>query len=79
MLYFTYLVAVAIHMAFASPTSGHFVASSNQSPNCLIGSRDTSWLSSKHWKHTQTFIFEIERENHETKKKNYEEEVKTVR
>lgn len=44
----TYLVAVAMHIAFASPTSGHFVAWSNQFPNCLIGSKDTSWLSSKH-------------------------------
>lgn len=44
----TYLVAVAMHMAFASPISGHLVASSNQFPNCLIGSKDTSWFSSKH-------------------------------
>lgn len=37
-----------MHIAFGSPISGHFVASSNQFPNCLIGSKDTSWLSSKH-------------------------------
>lgn len=44
----TYLVAVAMHMAFASPISGHSVALSNQFPNCLIGSKDTSCFSSKH-------------------------------
>lgn len=38
-----------MHIAFASPISGHLVAWSNQFPNCLIGSKDTSWLSSKHW------------------------------
>lgn len=43
----THLVAVARHMALASPISGHFVAWSNHSPNCLIGSRETSWSSSK--------------------------------
>lgn len=44
-----YFVAVAMHIALASPISGHFVASSNQFPNCLIGSKEVSWLSSKHW------------------------------
>ncbi len=44
-------MAVAMHIAFASPISAHFVAWSNQFPNCLIGSRDTSWLSSKHCGH----------------------------
>lgn len=38
-----------MHIAFASPISGHLVAWSNQFPNCLIGSKDASWLSSKHW------------------------------
>lgn len=40
--HYTYFVAVAMHIALASPISGHFVASSNQFPNCLIGSSDTS-------------------------------------
>lgn len=44
----SHLVAVAMHIALASPTSGHFVACSNQSPNCFIGSNETSWSSSKH-------------------------------
>lgn len=48
-----YLVAVAMHMALASPISGHLVAWSNQFPNCLIGSKDTSWFSSKHWKRNE--------------------------
>lgn len=51
----TYLVAVAMHMAFGSPISGHFVASSNQFPNCLIGSKDVSWFSSKHCKQKSDF------------------------
>lgn len=44
-----YFVAVAMHIALASPISGHLVAASNQFPNCLIGSKKASWLSSKHW------------------------------
>lgn len=38
----SYLVAVARHIALDSPISGHLVASSDQFPNCLMGSRDTS-------------------------------------
>lgn len=45
-----YLVAVAMHIALASKISGHFVAFSNQFPNCSMGSKDTSWLSLKHCK-----------------------------
>lgn len=51
---FTYLVAVARHIALGSPISGHFVAWSNQVPNCLTGSRDASWLSSKHCEQNQS-------------------------